>query len=115
MAIDVLPSIEIIEVLENFMERKRPPENIRHKVDINYRIENQTVVIYELRPVWNQPEKLLESNIAKATFVKKHNAWKIYWMRSDLKWHTYKPRPTVKTISEFVQLVEEDKHHCFWG
>jgi hypothetical protein len=25
------------------------------------------------------------------------------------------PRPTVKTLKEFVKIVEEDKHACFWG
>lgn len=53
--------------------------------------------------------------IAKATFVKSQKHWKVFWMKSDLKWHVYDPKPTVKTIQGFVDLVEQDKHYCFWG
>ncbi len=115
MPIDVLQSLEIIEVLENFIEKIRPPENIRHQVDICHKTDNQSVIIYELRPVWNKPDEMQESDIAKATFVKSSNHWKVFWKRADLKWHPYPPEPTVKTINEFVQIVAEDKHACFWG
>lgn len=41
--------------------------------------------------------------------------WKIYWMRADLKWHSYSPAPTVGSIEKFLELVEIDKHACFLG
>ena len=53
--------------------------------------------------------------IAKATFVKTKQHWNVFWKRADLKWHTYEPKPKVKTVKEFVDLVDEDSHHCFWG
>ncbi|MEP7142984.1 MAG: DUF3024 domain-containing protein [Ferruginibacter sp.] len=115
MPITLLHTLEIIEVLENFIERIRPPENIRHQLDLAYKIENQSVVIYELRPVWNKPKEIQECNIAKATFLKSKNLWKIFWLRADLKWHPYKPNPTVSTLAEFVKLLESDKFGCFWG
>jgi hypothetical protein len=40
MAIDALQSVEIIEAMENFVARNRPPANIRHKLDLSYKIEN---------------------------------------------------------------------------
>lgn len=110
-----LMTLEIIESLENFLERRRPPENIRDKLDLDYKIEKQSVVILEIRPRWNKPEEKMESGIAKATFVKTKNHWKVFWMRSDLKWHSYSPKPDVKTIKDFVKLVEEDEFSCFWG
>ncbi|MEO6733237.1 MAG: DUF3024 domain-containing protein [Ferruginibacter sp.] len=115
MAIDILKTVEIIEALENFVYRKRPPENIRHEVDISYKIDNQSVIIYELRPAMLSPNEMREYNIAKATFLKNKNCWKVFWLRADSKWHSYKPNPTVKDLIEFIQLVEEDKHYCFWG
>lgn len=56
----------------------------------------------------------MEIDIAKATFIQTEDFWKVYWVRSDLKWHRYDPKPTVKTLAAFVKLVEEDKHHAFW-
>jgi hypothetical protein len=115
MAIDALQTVEIIAVMENFLEIKRPPEKIRHKVDLAYKIEGQSILIYEIRPRWDKPEELMESDIAKTTFVKSKQVWKIFWMRSDLKWHSYSPKPTVKQLKDFTALVAQDKSHCFFG
>lgn len=101
--------------LGSFINARRPAPHIRHEVDLSYRIDNQNVEIYEIRALWNDPEKKIESPIAKATFIKKDKIWKVYWMRQDLKWHSYKPEPVVKTIEEFVSLVDQDKNACFWG
>ena len=115
MAIDTLQTLEIIEVMENFLSRKRPAEHIRDKVDLGYHIEGQSIMIVEIRPRWDKPEVILEHPIAKTTFVKTKNHWKVFWMRADLKWHGYTPKPTVKRLAEFTKLVEEDKHYCFFG
>lgn len=114
MAIDALNTLEIIEVMENFLSRIRPQENIRHKFDISYKIENQSITIFEIRPVWNNPEQKRENPVAKTTFVKSKNCWKVFWKRANLKWYAYQPA-TVNTLKEFVRLVEEDKMGCFWG
>lgn len=115
MAIDNLQTLEVIEVMENFLERIRPPVHMRAKVDIGYKIEDQSVYIFELRPQWNKPEIIRETEVAKTTFIKTKNEWKVLWMGKELKWKAYSPQPTVKTIEEFIKLVSEDKYGCFWG
>lgn len=115
MAVSNLQVLDIIEVMEAFLERKRPPEQIRPKLDIGYRIEEQSIIIHTIRPVWNDASRTQQSDVAKATFVKARNHWKVFWLRANLKWYTYDPKPAVKTLKDFVKLVEEDKHACFWG
>ncbi|WP_298300440.1 DUF3024 domain-containing protein [Hydrotalea sp.] len=115
MSIDALHTLTIIETMENFLERNRPPEDIRPELDIGYRIEEQSIFIFEIRPKWLKPEEIMECMVAKTTYVNTKKLWKVFWMRSDLKWHSYLPTPTVKTIQAFVKLVEADDHHCFWG
>lgn len=112
---DVLKTVNVIEVLENYLELRRPPEPFRKELDLAYKIEKQSVIIFELRPFWDRPDKMLESNIAKATFVASKKYWKVFWQRADLKWHSYSPCATVTSISDFIDLIEEDKHGCFWG
>ncbi len=115
MAIDALQTVEVIEAMENFIARRRPREDIRHKVDLSYKIEGQSIIIFEIRPRWDKPEEIMESPVAKTTFVKAKNHWKVFWQRANLKWYSYEPKPVVKSLAEFTKLVEEDKHHCFWG
>lgn len=115
MPIDSLQTLEVIEAMENFLARKRPPEEYRDKVDLSYKIEDQSIIVVEIRPRFGRAEEKLESSFAKATFVKTKKYWKVFWMRADLKWHSYTPKPTVRSIKEFTDLVEEDKYNCFFG
>ena len=115
MKIDVIQAIDIIEVMENYLERIRPPENLRVQLDFMYRIEGQSIIIFEIRPDWQNATVSIECPVAKTTFVKSKNHWKIFWMRADSKWHNYKPNPIVKEIKDFVRIVEEDKYNCFWS
>ncbi|PKP44844.1 MAG: hypothetical protein CVT95_10530 [Bacteroidetes bacterium HGW-Bacteroidetes-12] len=115
MALEFENEIEIIEVMEGYLINSRPPEEIRNQLDISYKIEGQSIVVFEIRPLWNNPNIKIESEIAKTTFVKKENIWKIFWFRADMKWHSYKPNPKVNSLKEFIKIVEEDKLGCFWG
>jgi hypothetical protein len=115
MTFSIQQQLEIVEVMENFLDRFRPEEEIRAKLDFGYHIEGQSVCIVEIRPRWDNPEEIHESRQAKATWVKKRGMWKVFWLRASLKWESYPTCPNVKTLAEFVDLVEEDRHHCFWG
>lgn len=115
MNIDAIQTVEIIEVMENYIQKKRPPVHIRSQLDIGYRIDGQSIIILEIRPRWDNPYIITEGPIAKATFVKSKAHWKLFWMRADLKWHAYPAEPTVKTVKDFVRIVDEDKYACFWG
>jgi hypothetical protein len=70
MAIDPLLTTEIIEKLENFLERIRPPVEIRNELDMSYRIENQSLFLFEIRPRFDLPTAFIKSDFAKATYIK---------------------------------------------
>jgi hypothetical protein len=113
--IDILKTAEVIEACENLLQKRRPTEEKRNQVDLAYRIDNQSVLIYEIRCRWDRTDEFFESPIAKATWVKTKNQWKVFWMRADLKWHVYKPKASVSAICDFVKLVDQDPLGCFWG
>ena len=115
MAFDVLNAVDIIETMENYLQKVRPPEDMRDKLDVGYRIEGQSIVVFETRPKPFEEGKTIESEFAKTTFVKSQQSWKIYWMRGNLKWTLYEPMPEVRTLTEFLQVVEEDAYGCFHG
>ncbi len=103
------------KLVAKYIEQRRPAKEIRDKIDLAYRIGGQDIIILEIRPYIFDRTRKIETEIAKATFVRKKNIWKVYWMPSDLKWHSYQPEPTVKTLAKFLELVNEDKMCCFWG
>nr|WP_143959733.1 DUF3024 domain-containing protein [Litoribacter populi] len=53
--------------------------------------------------------------VAKATFVKTHSHWKVYWMGGNLKWQSYSPNPIVESVEGFFDLVIQDDFACFFG
>ncbi len=115
MPISPFETLNVIEALENFLDKKRPPKILRAQLDIGYDIQGQSVIIFEIRPKWDDKSKILQLPVAKTTYVLKTDVWKVFWRKSDQKWHSYKAHPMVKTIQEFVKLVEKDEHYCFFG
>jgi hypothetical protein len=115
MALELTDTVEIIETMENFLVKKRPPVEIRDQLDIGYSISGQDVIIFEIRPAFMKPTETVYPRVAKATWVKSKRHWKIYWERADLRWHSYEPVPIVKTLKAFVRQVELDEYGCFWG
>lgn len=101
--------------MDEFLRKRRPPPHVRNEVDLGYRLEGQSIEIFEIRPLWNNPNELIEEQIAKATYVKSQKTWKIFWQRADLKWHRYDPDPEVDSIDDFLRIVENDELACFWG
>ena len=116
MAIDALQTVDMIELLENFVGKMRPAdEEVRKKLDFGYNLEDQSVILFEIRPDWLKPEIIRHHPFAKATYIKKTGIWKIYWLRANLKWYPYDPRPAVNSLKEFLEVVKNDDRGCFFG
>lgn len=115
MALSEFETKRFQKALTAFIELKRPPAHIRNQVDLAGRISGQSIEVYEIRPGYRDPSVTMESSIAKATYVKKLDAWKVFWMRADLKWHSYEPAALVNTLDEFFAVIEADEYCCFWG
>ena len=115
MAVSEFEIKRMEKVMEAYLEKIRPPVHIRNELDIAYRIENQSVELFEIRPAFQKPDQKIEHAIAKATYVKRAKEWQLYWMRADFKWHRYEPAPEVSCLEEFLQIIEQDANGCFFG
>ena len=115
MALDITKSVDIIEIMENYISSVRPEPEIRNQLDLGYQLIDQSVILNEIRHLWINPKEILTIGYAKATFVKSKNIWKVFWKRADNNWYSYEPKPMVRDIKEFLELVDEDKYGCFKG
>ena len=116
MAISEFETKRLEKIVGAFIEKHRPAPHIRPELDLGFRISGQSVEIFEVRPLWRGKQgEIMEHPVAKATYVKSRELWRIYWMRADLKWHSYPPVPQVGSVEKFLVLVAEDKHACFFG
>jgi hypothetical protein len=103
------------KLVAEFIQRRRPPPHLRDEVYLAFRINGQSVEIYEVRAHWRDAGKKIEQPFAKATYNKSRKNWKIFWQRADLKWHGYQPHLEAVSIEEFLDVVEKDDHGCFFG
>ena len=115
MAISEFETKRCEKYVSEYIAKHRPPPHLRNEVDLCFRIEDQSVIIYELRSAWNKPDKKVEIMVAKTTYVKKVKLWKVFWYKSDMKWHGYTPAPEVNTLEEFLSVLEADENCCFYG
>ena len=115
MALSEFESKKYEKQMIAFVEKRRPPVHIRKELDLGYRIKGQSIEIFEIRPMWDNPNEIIEEPVAKTTYVKTQKAWKVFWQRADLKWHRYDPAPAVSSLEEFLEIVDRDEYACFFG
>jgi hypothetical protein len=94
---------------------QRTPTHLKDKLRFEYEIEKQNVLIYEVRPVWNNPKEHTKLPFAKLTYVNSRKIWKLYWKRASGKWVGYEPKDSDKDLGVLVQEINKDPYGCFFG
>ncbi|MBA3849441.1 MAG: hypothetical protein C0502_05525 [Opitutus sp.] len=98
-----------------FWSQRRPPLHLRDRIREGQRIAGQSIELFFVRPVWNDPTRHTEEPIAKLTFVRSAGCWCLFWQRADLKWHRYAPHPEAPTLAAALRIVHHDANACFFG
>jgi len=94
---------------------KRTPAHLKDKLRFEYEIEKQSVIVFEIRPVWNNPDEITKLPMAKLKYVKSQKVWKLFWQRANMKWVKYEPNVSAKDLKELVQEIDNDFYGCFFG
>lgn len=110
-------TIDINEAtIKKYVESLRPEEpEIRAQVDVGYSYDGKVVILFEIRPEWDNPQKKQQIEFAKIRYFKSKKKWFLYWMRGNGKWHAYQPFPESTHVAECIQIIKKDEHGCFFG
>jgi len=114
MAFAELELKRIEKIVGGFCRRRTLPQ-FAHELRIDYRIEGQSVVVYEDRPDWRDETKRMHNPFAKLRYVRTTGLWTLYWMRADLKWHAYTPASPSADLAKLIDVVDEDAYCAFFG
>jgi len=105
-----------IDSLVGALCRAKSPAKYRNELKYSYEIDGHAVSIWEERPRWDNPTEWTKMGIARFRYIKAKREWKLYWMRRDLKWHSYDPEvSTAKSLEPLVRVVAEDKWGALFG
>ncbi len=114
MAISEFEVFKVEKAAKKFCEDRNkhyPPDQLY----IDFRLEDQQLFLFEVRPKWNDPSVKIEIMVAKLWYIKKESIWKLYWQRQNMKWHLYEPNGVNKELEPLLAEVWNDSHGCFWG
>ena len=73
------------------------------------------MIVVEIRPSFKNKAQKLDHPVARAKWVGTRKKWRLYWMRADLKWHSYQPMPEASTVAAILAEVHKDPYGCFFG
>ncbi len=110
-------AIDINEsTIKKFIESLRPEDpEIRKKLDFGYSYDGKTAMLYEIRPIWDNPKEIQNIEFAKIRFYKSRKEWNLYWMRASGKWELYEPFSKSTHLEKILKIIKEDNHGCFFG
>lgn len=110
-------TIDINEsTIKTYVESLRPEDQtIREQLDFGYWYDGKVAILYEIRPIWNNPKKKQNIEFAKIRFYKSRKEWHLYWMRASGKWELYQPFPKSTHLDKIISIIKEDKLGCFFG
>lgn len=106
---------EIDIAAEEFLKHRRPEPEIRHDIDIEYRVEGQDVIVYEIATDFRRPGTKRIGYIGKASFIRDTAIWLVYYSDLEGGWHPYNSDPEVLSITEFFRLMSTDPAEQFFG
>lgn len=113
MAFSEFEEARFTQIVKDWVEENRPPKQIRAKLDLQFVLEKQSFIIFEVRPY--PTGEVLKTEVVKITFVKTQKLWKLYWMKSDLKWHAYDLDFEHSELEDVLAEIKDDPYCCFWG
>jgi hypothetical protein len=94
---------------------RRSPAHAHHQVRTEYRVEDQGVLIVEVRVVWDDPSRWMEHGVAKLKFNRKAGEWRLFWQRASLRWESYEPLASSRDLAILVEEIDRDPNGCFFG
>jgi hypothetical protein len=104
---------QILQRLKEIEEFFKVPDRVANKIKIVAEKVRGGYEIIETRPRWDgSAGSWTRSPIAKITFHKPSQEWRVYWMRASRKWWFY---GQYKTFNKVLKIIDEDKSGCFWG
>lgn len=103
-------------IIKQYVASLRPADpEIRAQIDIGYSYDGKIVILFEIRPAWDDPKTILHHDFAKIRYYKSRKEWNLYWMRASGKWELYDPFPIASHLEKMFEVIHKDEYGCFHG
>ena len=104
----------VSKMLGEYCEQ-RIPTHVRNQLELGFRFEGNSVVLYERRPPWRGKGPWTESAVAKFRYFVGRQEWELYCRDRYERWHRYELIGPSRVFDDLLSEVEEDPTAIFWG
>jgi len=93
--------------------REKIPEMQRHRVKLGFEIEDDTVTLFEERPLYCDPLSWVRTDVAQFRFDGETRRWTLCFPDRDFRWCPYYLNPK-SDFEVLLREVDEDPLRIFW-
>jgi hypothetical protein len=104
----------VSKILEAFCDDRVPPE-VRDQVELRFRFEGNSVILFERRPAFQRPGDWTEIQIARFRYFVGRQEWALFWSDRNSKWQRYDLIPDSPSFEDLLTEVDSDPTCIFWG
>ena len=113
MAFTEIERAKYENLVSNLIQNRRI-QATENGFDVGYEFNNQSIELFETHPSTSNEKDFFNISVAKITYIRTTDIWKISWMRGSLKWQGYRKHPEVKKLGEALFIIAEDEDRLFW-
>lgn len=114
MALSAIQVAEVSDLLSRYSDARVPP-GVREEIRLGFRINGNSVTLFETRPRFQRPEEWAESPVARFRYNKSQSEWALFWRDRNQRWHRYDLKRPSKRLQTLLNEVDRDPTGIFWG
>ncbi|MCH7857748.1 MAG: DUF3024 domain-containing protein [Gemmatimonadetes bacterium] len=104
----------VSKILSQYCDERVPP-HVRDKIELRFRFEGNSVILFEHRPSLTGSGEWVESVVAKFRFFVGRQEWALYWRNRNQLWKRYELIRPSRLFDDLLSEVDADPTRIFWG
>ena len=104
----------VSKLLNSYCDQ-RIPRQIRDELELRFRFEGNSIILYERRPAWNRPGEWTESVVAKFRYFVGRHEWVLYCRERHERWKRYDLIGASRVFEDLLSEIDDDPTGIFWG
>ena len=93
----------------------RIPEEARHNVKLNFKINENEVTLILTRPYFRNPSKWAERSVAQIRFDNNIKRWQLFFIDKKNSWRPYDLIQPSADFDDLLKELDRDPTGVFWG
>ncbi len=105
---------KLVQTKLSWFCREKVPLHYRSRIRLGYRIEGDTVTIFEQRATFSDPDRWVDLDVAQFRWDDRRKTWSLFYRDREAAWRHYYLEPR-SDFEALLREVDDDPVEVFWG